>query len=231
LQARPQLARRACSFIHAEAAMELTIDQVRAVAPSASPARVVELLPPMQAAMREAEISTELRAAMWLAQLSHETNDFHAMEENLNYSAAALLDVFRAHFTAEQALAYARQPQRIASRVYADRLGNGDEQGGDGWRYRGRGAIQLTGAANYRDCGRALGVDLLGNPNLAATPACAFRAAAWFWRAHYLNAFADKGDVAGATRAINGPAMQGLIDRHIRFDRACQALGALSLYV
>lgn len=74
-------------------------------------------------------------------------------------------------------------------------------------------------------------MDLLSNPDLAATPACAFRVAAWFWRVHFLNALADRGDVAGATRAINGPAMQGLIDRTARFNRACEALGALSLNV
>jgi putative chitinase len=211
--------------------MELTVDQIRAVAVSAQSARVAEMLAPMNAAMAEADVSTALRAAMWLAQLSHETADFHTMEENLNYSAASLLAVFPQHFTAQQALSYARQPQRIAARAYCNRLGNGDEEGGDGWRYRGRGAIQITGAKNYRDCGRALGVDLLGSPDLAATPGLCFRVAGWFWKANYINRYADKGDVEGATRAINGPAMQGLIDRHVRFDRACQALGALSLYV
>ena len=122
------------------------------------------------------------------------------------------------HFDAAAAQAYQHQPERIANRAYADRLGNGDEQSGDGWRYRGRGAIQLTGFSGYLACGMFLGVDLLGHPEFAAGED-RFRVAAWYWRAHGLGTIADRRDVEAATKAING-GLTGLDQRQALFTRA-----------
>lgn len=198
----------------------LTLEQIRAVCPS-SPAWVVD---PLNQALTVADVTTPQRAAMFLAQLAQESQELTRFEENLNYSAAALVATWPLHFTADLAAQLARQPARIANHVYADRLGNGDEDSGDGWKYRGRGAIQLTGFINYLACGMFLQLDLLGHPELAALPAYVFQVAAWFWRVNGLNAFADAGDVAGATKRING-GLTGLSARLSYFARARAALG------
>lgn len=161
--------------------------------------------------------------AMWLAQCGHESMGFTQFVENLNYSAAALRSTWPSHFPTDQiAGQYARQPERIANRAYGDRLGNGPEASGDGWRYRGRGLIQITGKDNYRVCGDALGVDLVSQPELVATERFAALSAGWFWRSHGLNGVAD--DVVAATRRING-GLNGLSDRTARWQKAKLALG------
>lgn len=167
---------------------------------------------PLNVAMARFEISTPLRQAAFVAQCAHESGHFLNLEENLHYSAAVLLRVFPQHFTAMEASRYANQPERIANRVYADRMGNGNEASQDGWQYRGRGLIQLTGHDNYRDCGRAVGLDLVDDPGqlLAAGPAAL--SAAWYWAGRGLNALADAGDFATITRKING-GLNGQDDR------------------
>jgi putative chitinase len=142
--------------------------------------------------------------------------------ENLNYSADALLRTWPSRFNAETAAKMARKPEAIANYVYGGRLGNGAD--GDGWKYRGRGLIQLTGKGNYRAAGIALGLDLIGNPDLLEKPEAASLSAAWFWKTNGLNALADANDVAVVTRKING-GLNGLSDRLERFDRAARALG------
>ena len=209
--------------------MQLTLDQVRQACPRAPPLRLAALLAPINASLIDADISSPERAAMYLAQLGHESSDLTCMVENLSYSEEGLMRVFPRHFRPDEAKAFEYRAPAIGSRVYADRMGNGDEQGGDGWRFRGRGAIQLTGANSYRDCGRALGIDLLARPDLAATSAYCFAVAAYFWRARDINRFAERGDVEGANRAING-GLTGIADRIARFNLACTAVGALSLY-
>jgi putative chitinase len=141
----------------------------------------------------------------------------------LNYSAEALLRVFPRHFDATQATAYARQPERIGSKVYANRMGNGDEAGGDGWHYRGRGLIQITGHDNYVACGTALGLDLIAQPELLEQPGPAARSAAWFWHRNGLNRPADARDIETITRRING-GLTGLDDRKALYAHACAAL-------
>ncbi|NQY12543.1 MAG: glycoside hydrolase family 19 protein [Henriciella sp.] len=154
------------------------------------------------------------RFSHFMAQLAHESAHFSTMEENLNYSAEGLMKIFRSKFRdAEEAASYARQPERIANRVYANRIGNGDEASGDGWRYRGRGFIQLTGRANYRFIGQRIGMDLEGNPDVvAADPVIALQVAANYWDSRNLNTVADTDDIYKVTRLING-GLNGIDDR------------------
>jgi putative chitinase len=157
-------------------------------------------------------ITTNLRLCHLLAQLAHESGGLRATVENLNYSAAGLRATFPRYFTAAQAEDYARQPQRIASRAYANRMGNGDEASGDGWRYRGRGLIQLTGRENYRKTGMTLGLDLEGTPEDAAEFPVALETALVYWTDRRLSQYADDDDAEMITRAING-GTNGMADR------------------
>lgn len=151
-------------------------------------------------------LDTKLRKAHFLAQLAHESGGFTRLVENLNYSADGLRRTWPSRFDAKKAAECARKPELIANTVYADRLGNGDEASGDGWRFRGRGYIQLTGRANYMDFSHRLFGDyrLVTNPDLAADPAVAIQLAAEYWKVKDLNALADKDDLNAITRKING---------------------------
>lgn len=183
-------------------------------------------LPAIAEAAVAFDLEAPVRLAMFLAQVGHESAGFTRVVENLNYSAAALSRVWPKRFpTPAVAAAFARQPERIANRVYGGRMGNGPETSGDGWRYRGRGLIQLTGRANYRACSSALEVDLVKEPELLATRRLAALSAGWFWKTRELSPLADAEDVAGVTRKING-GVHGLEDRTARFRRARAALVA-----
>jgi putative chitinase len=201
----------------------LTADILRAALPAARPTDIARFVTPLADACAEWGIDTPLRLAAFLAQIAHESGQFRALVENLNYSAEALLRVFPRHFNAAQAAAYARQPERIAARAYANRMGNGDETSGDGWHYRGRGLIQVTGRSNYAACGAALGLDLIVQPELLEQPGPASRSAAWFWHRNGLNRPADARDIETITRRING-GLTGLEDRKAHYARACAAL-------
>ena len=151
---------------------------------------------------------TDVRAVHFFAQCAHETGMFAKFEENLNYSAGALVAVFGKYFTVEEAEEYARQPERIANRVYADRMGNGGTTSGEGWKYRGRGALQLTGKNNYRDFASSIqSLTLLDNPDAVATD-YAFESARWFFDKNGLWTICDQGTddnvVKALTRRING---------------------------
>lgn len=201
----------------------LTADILRAALPAARPPDIARFVTPLTEACAEWGIDTPLRLAAFLAQIAHESGQLRALAENLNYSAEALLRVFPRHFDAAGAAAYARQPDRIAARVYANRMGNRAEASGDGWRYRGRGLIQVTGHDNYAACGTALGLDLIAQPELLEQPRPAARSAAWFWHSHDLNRLADARDIETITRRING-GLTGLDDRKACYARACTAL-------
>lgn len=188
-------------------AMTLNRDQVQALTGDAD-----RWLDPLNAALAQWEITTPDRAAMFLAQCAHESGGFRHLVENLNYTAAQLLRTWPNRFTEDDAAAMALQPERIAERAYGGRMGNAAEGGGDGWRFRGRGIIQLTGRENYRLAGQALGIDATGDPDLLADPATAAQAAGWFWRTNGCNALADAGDYEGVTRRING-GLNGWEDR------------------
>jgi putative chitinase len=170
----------------------------------AAPHDADEYAAPLNEAMDEFEIDTKKRQAMFLAQCAHESGQFRTVVENLNYSADGLQRTFPRHFRTASVRNYHRQPEKIANRVYSNRMGNGDEASGDGWRFRGRGLIQLTGKSNYILCSADLEVDLLENPNYLVTPEGAARSAAWFWWKNDLNDLADIGDIVGSTRRING---------------------------
>jgi putative chitinase len=166
-------------------------------------------------------INTPLRLAHFLAQAGHESGGFKAVKENLNYSAEGLNKIFPKYFpTIESAQPYARNPEKIANKVYSNRMGNGDEASGDGFKFRGRGYIQLTGKVNYTAFDTAVSEDILANPDLVATK-YPLLSAGWFWGKNNLNALADKGalpgDVTAITKRVNGGTI-GLADRQKHFD-------------
>jgi putative chitinase len=157
------------------------------------------------------------RAAHFFAQTAHESGNFKTFSENLNYSAKGLRNIFGKYFKTDmQAQMYARQPQRIANRVYANRMGNGPEGSGDGWKFRGRGALQLTGKDNYQAFANYVGrPDVMDNPDLVATELC-FESALWFFDKNKLWSICDKGvndaAILALTKRING-GTHGLDDR------------------
>ena len=203
-----------------------TAQTLSQIMPKASQENIDKYLEALNAEMIRFEINTPLRAAQFIAQLAHESGSFHYSSENLNYSASALRAVFGKYFpTDEIADKYARQPEKIANRVYADRMGNGDEASGEGWKYRGRGLIQLTGKDNYTNCGKATGMDLVNDPDqLTDNADAAVAAAGWFWDMRKLNNYADEDDIKAITRRING-GYNGLEDREAYLARAKQVLG------
>ena len=172
---------------------------------------------------------SRLRLAHFFAQVLHESGCMRFDMENLNYSSDALRKVFGKYFTTnEDAAAYARNPERIANRVYASRMGNGDEASGDGWRYRGRGLIQLTGRANYRAFAEWVGDDrVMDEPDLVSTE-YAVHSAVFFWVRNDLNKLADKDDVVGVTTKINGGS-NGLAHRRELLNKANGLLSMLNL--
>lgn len=161
-------------------------------------------------------VNTPLRLAHFLAQCGHESGGFKFVQENLNYGAKGLMTIFKKYFPTEAlAKAYERQPEKIASKVYANRMGNGDEASKEGYKFRGRGYIQLTGKSNYSEFDKTVDDDILANPDLVATK-YPLLSAAWFWSKNGLNALADKGatdaDVTAITKRVNGGTI-GLPDR------------------
>jgi putative chitinase len=170
-------------------------------------------------------IDTPLRVAHFIAQCAHESGNFVFIKENLNYKAASLRKVFPKYFpTDELAAQYANRPERIANRVYASRMGNGPEESGDGWRYCGRGLIQLTGKDNYTFFAGSLDISVEEAAEYLATFEGAAQSACWFWEQNKLNRFADANDIKGLTRAINGGQI-GLEDRIKHTNHALHVLG------
>lgn len=182
------------------------------------PLNIVEEVPEVAAAFK---IDTPLRLSHFLAQCAHESNGFKSLTENLNYSADSLRRVFDKYFPGNLADQYERQPQAIGNLVYANRMGNGDTASGDGFRYRGRGAIQLTGKTNYIAFGRYVNDDVVTNPDLVSTK-YPLLSAAWFWNNRSLNSIADKGAtddvVTAVTKIVNG-GTNGLGDRLLHFRK------------
>ena len=170
-------------------------------------------------------IDTTQRVAHFVAQCAHESGGFKFIRENLNYSAAGLMNIFKKYFpTQELANQYARKPEKIANRVYANRMGNGPEESGDGWRYCGRGLIQLTGKDNYTFFAGSLGIPVEEAADYLATFEGAAQSACFFWEQNRLNRFADANDVRGLTRAINGGQI-GLEDRIKHTNHALHVMG------
>lgn len=211
----------------------LTAAQLRTIAPKCAADIWAPVLEP---ALREFEIDSKIRIAAFFSQLLHESNGLTVVEENLNYTdPVRIVQVFRRFDLdrdrvadpeeVEFARGFVRQPVRLANYAYAKKVGNGDAASGDGWRYRGRGPIQITGKANYTTCGIALGLDLVGQPDLLLEPVYGARAAGWFWASRKLNAPADLGDIITVTKLVNG-GTHGLKERLEHFHRARGALAA-----
>lgn len=174
----------------------------------------------------EYDINTPLRVAHFIAQCAHESGNFVFIKENLNYRAESLMKTWPRLFpTIEIARQYEKQPERIANRAYGNRMGNGDEASGDGWRYCGRGLIQLTGKDNYTFFAGSLGISVEEAAEYLATFEGAAQSACWYWEQNNLNRFADANDVKGLTRAINGGYL-GLEDRQRHTAHALHVLGA-----
>lgn len=171
-------------------------------------------------------INTLNQQAAFIGQCGHECGNFTVLSENLNYKAESLMRLWSSRFpTLEIANQYAKNPQKIANKVYANRMGNRDESSGDGYRFRGRGCIQTTGHANYYHAGQNLGVDLVMQPDLVASPQYAALTAGFFWSTHGLNELATQGNNLMITKRING-GTNGLDDRISRTSQALAVLGA-----
>ncbi len=170
------------------------------------------------------EINTPARVAAFIAQCAHESGGFKTLKENLNYRAVTLRKVFPKYFPTD-ALAeqYAGKPEKIANKVYANRMGNGPESSGDGFRFCGRGLIQLTGKENYTWFAASLGMDVNDVPEYLSTFEGAVQSACWFWESNKLNQWADEGDILTLTKRINGGTL-GLEERKKHYAHALDVL-------
>ena len=204
--------------------MLLTKDMFKTLFPKAK--KPAEIYKAMEELFPKYEINTPQRIAGFLAQCGHESGGFRLNEENLNYSAKALDAVFGKYFVrgGRDASEYARQPERIANIVYASRMGNGDTESGDGWAFRGRGYIQLTGRNNYTNFASSIGMGVEEVTEYLETVAGSLESALWFWDTNGLNKYCDNGDVKGMTKRING-GYNGLEDRQHHWDEILHMLG------
>ncbi|MGP4958898.1 glycoside hydrolase family 19 protein [Pseudomonas helleri] len=221
--------------------MPITSQQLLQILPNAGQVAGV-FVPVLNTAMNRYQVVDQKRIAAFIAQVGHESGQLTRLVENLNYSADGLANTWPNRYAEPDGkggylkvlvkdrqrnkpnalgLSLAGKPEQIANNVYAGRMGN--TAPGDGWKYRGRGLIQLTGKTNYRQCGEALGLDLLTQPELLEKPQHACMAAAWFWGSNGLNSLADKGDIETITRRING-GLTGLADRQAIYARALKVL-------
>jgi putative chitinase len=207
--------------------MELTLQQLKQLLPK-NP-YVDHWHHALEQLLPEYEINTPQRIAAFVAQCAHESGGFMVLKENLNYKAATLRKIFPKYFpTDAMAAEYAAKPNKqeaIANLVYANRMGNGGPETGDGYRYCGRGLIQLTGKSNYSWFAASLGIPVEEAAEYLQTFEGAAQSACWFWETNNLNRFADAGDIKGLTKAINGGFI-GLEDRIKHYEHALHVMGA-----
>jgi len=182
---------------------------------------IQQYVEPLNDVMDFYEINNKQRIAMFLAQVGHESGGLKTIKENLNYSADRLKVIFPKYFRGVDPSGYARNPEKIANRVYANRMGNGDEASGDGFRYCGRGLIQLTGKSNYQAFAQDMGWPLEEATEWLKEPEGAAWSAGWFWDSRELNQWADKGDIETVTKKINGGTI-GLEDRKSHYEAALE---------
>ena len=204
--------------------MTITPQQLKAILPNCKSHEMWATI--LNDVLPKYKIDTSIRVAQFIAQTGHESAHYNILKENLNYSATALHRVFKKYFPNDEfAQTYHRQPEKIANRVYANRMGNGNEASGDGWLYRGRGLIQITGKNNYRMCSMFLFGDerLLQDPGMLQEPEYAVRSACWYWLANDINKVAE--DVRVVTRIING-GYNGIEDREQLFATALKVLAS-----
>ena len=200
--------------------MLITAQQLLLILPNAGQVAGV-FVPVLNTAMSRYQIVGLKRVAAFIAQVGHESGHLTRLVENLNYSADALRRNWPNRFNVELASAVARKPEQIANIAYGNRMGNTST--GDGWKYRGRGLIQITGRANYKACGVALSLDLINQPELLEKPQHACMTAAWFWATKGLSTLADEGKFETITQRING-GLNGLADRQMLYARALKVL-------
>ena len=204
---------------------KFTLDQFKKIAPGVK--NPEDWFNALSKHLPEYEINTIERIAMFMAQCGHESGGFTIMQENLNYRAEGLAKVFPKYFRDADPNDYARKPEKIANRVYSSRMGNGNEASGDGWRFHGRGIIQITGKDNYTKCSHDVWKDdtLLTNPDILCTVDGAVISACWFWKMRNLNKPSDANDMTTATKLING-GTNGIDDRAARHASAMKVLKA-----
>lgn len=208
--------------------MEVTYDQLTRFYENTPSNTIYDLVDDLNYAMEQFFIDSPDRVAMFLAQVGVESGGLRHREENLNYSAQRLMQVFPRYFRGVDVNQYARKPEKIANRVYANRMGNGPESSGDGWRYRGRGLIQLTGKNNYQAFADAMAMSLDEVVEYMQTDEGACMSAAWFWETNGLNEVADTRNVDEASRIINaGPggslsSVHALPERRAAYNEALQ---------
>lgn len=169
-------------------------------------------------------ITTPQRISHFLAQIAHESSQLNTLEENLNYSANALLKIWPSRFSADIVSVYARKPEKIANRAYAWKGGNGSEESGDGWKYRGRGVMQCTLKYNYTQASKDWDIDLLTNPDLLSQPDLAIRSGCWYWWKNGLNKLADAGTTVSQITSKINPAKLGLAERETFYLKAISIL-------
>jgi putative chitinase len=203
---------------------ELTQEHVDALIPRAI-GGTTPWLEALNEALPQYEINTIERVAAFIAQCAHESGGFSVLEENLNYKGATLTKLWPQRFPANVAEDYAGKPEKIANKTYGGRMGNGDEHTGEGYKFRGRGLLQLTGKDNYKACSQALFQDgtLIEEPDLLLDPYYAIHSACWFWSKNKLNQYADSGDFTTMTKKINGGVI-GLDDRIHHYNAAVDIL-------
>lgn len=205
--------------------MEVTIQLLQAICPKTKRTVLEKYVDPLNKVGEHYELfENEKRIAAFLAQIAHESGGFNAVVENLNYGAKGLMTTFKKYFPNEQiAKEYERKPEKIANRVYANRMKNGPEESGDGYTFRGRGLIQLTGRDNYTRFANAVGKSLVEAVKFLETPEGAVTSAGWFWDNNKLNIYCDKEDFVGLTKRINGGTI-GLEDRKHHYHLALKML-------
>lgn len=200
--------------------MEITIKLLQSLCPKTKAVVLQKYIEPLAEVTEHYDINTPERLAAFLAQIAHESGGFTAVKENLNYSAKGLMTTFKKYFPNEElAKQYERKPEKIANRVYASRMGNGNEASGEGFRFCGRGLIQLTGKQNYSRLAKDLDMTLDELISFLETPVGAVTSAAWFWDNNNLNKYADSGDFVMLTKRINGGTI-GLADRKHHYEVA-----------
>ncbi|HGN2727623.1 TPA: glycoside hydrolase family 19 protein [Pseudomonas aeruginosa] len=208
--------------------MLITEQQLLQIFPNAGH-RAGFFVPALNVAMERFDITSPVRLAAFLAQVGHESAHLTRLVENLNYSARGLAATWPSRYRGADgrpnalALNLARHPEAIANNTYANRNGNGDESSGDGWRFRGRGLLQITGRSNYRAAGAGLDLPLEHDPDLLEQPEFAALSAAWWWSTHGLNELADRGEFVVITRRING-GLNGHAERLALWERAKRVL-------
>jgi len=196
----------------------ITINLLQDLCPTTSYQTLTKYVEPLSDGMNKYKITTPVRVAHFLSQCAHESGNFEFTIENLNYSQAGLLSTFPKYFTQAQAQEYARKPDKIGNRVYANRMGNGTESSGDGYKYRGRGLIQLTGKNNYTKLSESIGKSIDDTILYLNSPIGATVAALWFWDVNKLVTLSDTATVDAITRKVNG-GLHGYTDRLDKYKR------------